>query len=365
MSPSQWSWLRLRWRRFDGWLVFACVMVLLALAQLLDPRRPPVVDTVVLDWLGHHLNGGLGMALLQVYRLSGVGFTAVLVMVALIYLVLKRWWNDLALLSTSTAGILVIIDLWLKPLFDRARPHEKLLHLDGRSFPSGHAAGSITFYFAMVAILAAHHPRWRGPLTLAAGLWVALVWLSTLFARAHWPTDLLAGGAVGLAWLTVCLAIWRGQRQTPSPPQGRVTPGSPLPWMSSIAPLGLAQLRGLRSAPALSPDQRAELRAELTALVARCTWFTIGVMAPSASTAVQALRTTETALGWPPIATLEGDSADGDAAGTVFLKANQRTGTAQLRQEAGLGEGLLITGHNPEDPSHEDTWGPLPLDLFA
>jgi undecaprenyl-diphosphatase len=38
---------------------------------------------------------------------------------------------------------------------------------------------------------------------------VALVWLSTLYARAHWPTDLVAGGAVGLAWLTICLTFWR------------------------------------------------------------------------------------------------------------------------------------------------------------
>ena len=364
MSPFQWSWLQLRWRRFDGWLVLACVIVLLGLAQLLDPRRPPEVDTTVLDWLGQHLQGGLGIALVQVYRLSGVGFTAVLVLSALIYLLIKRWWNDLRLLATASAGILVIIDLWLKPLFDRARPHEKLLHVDGRSFPSGHAAGSITFYFAMVAILAAHHPRWRGPLTLAAGLWVALVWLSTLFARAHWPTDLVAGGAVGLAWLTVCLAIWRGQRLSPRP-QGRVIAGFALPWMSSIAPYGLDQLRGLRSAPALNPDQRAQLRAQLSPLVARCAWFTIGVMAPSAAAAVQALRSAEMALGWSPIATVEAGSADSEAAGTVFLKANQRTGTALLRQEAGLGEGLLITGHNPEDPSLEDTWGPLPLDLFA
>jgi len=43
----------------------------------------------------------------------------------------------------------------------------------------------------------------------------------------------------------------------------------------------------------------------------------------------------------------------------------QRTGTYLLRQEDGLGEGLLITGHHSGDPSVEGTWGPLPLDLFA
>jgi hypothetical protein len=56
----------------------------------------------------------------------------------------------------------------------------------------------------------------RRPLVVAASLWISLVWLSTLVARAHWPSDLLAGGAVGTAWLTLCLALWRSQRHPQS-----------------------------------------------------------------------------------------------------------------------------------------------------
>jgi hypothetical protein len=51
-------------------------------------------------------------------------------------------------------------------------------------------------------------------------------------------------------------------------------------------------------------------------------------------------------------------------AGSAFLKGNQNTGRFQLRPESGLGEGLLISGHNLADPSAEDTWGPLPLNFF-
>ena len=55
-------------------------------------------------------------------------------------------------------------------------------------------------------------------LLVVAGLWVLLVWLSTLYARAHWPTDLLAGGGVGLAWLVVCIATWRQPPSLPPSP---------------------------------------------------------------------------------------------------------------------------------------------------
>lgn len=198
------------------WIVLTCcVLGVWALSAAVDPRQPPAFDEAILDWLGGHLRGPVGEALLQVYRVSGVGVTAVLVFIALTYLLLKRWWTDLRLLVMATAGILAIVDLWLKPFFDRARPHEKLLIVDGRSFPSGHAAGAIAFYGAMLVILGAHHPRLRRALAALACLWVSLVWLSTLYARAHWPTDLLAGGCVGLAWLTVCLTFWR---QRPGPP---------------------------------------------------------------------------------------------------------------------------------------------------
>ncbi|MFN9631566.1 MAG: phosphatase PAP2 family protein [Cyanobacteriota bacterium] len=194
----------------DGLILVLCLAVLIPLGILVtSSEEAPALDQVALDGLGRLLAGPVATGLLQVYRLSGVGFTAVLVVVALVFLLLKRWWNDLKLLVLSTAGILAIVDLWLKPFFDRARPHAKLLAVDGRSFPSGHAAGSIAFYFAMVAILSLHYPHLRRPLLVGASVWVAMIWLSTLIARAHWPSDLLAGGVVGLAWLTICLAFWR------------------------------------------------------------------------------------------------------------------------------------------------------------
>lgn len=125
----------------------------------------------------------------------------------------------------------------------------------------------------------------------------------------------------------------------------------------------LIGLRGLRTAPALDQAACAALRQELEAALAGCDWFTIGVMAPDAACAVAALRACEQACGWTPLQGADPASAP-EAAGPVFLKGNQRNGTYLLRREAGLGEGLLITGHSQLDPEAEDTWGPLPLNFF-
>jgi hypothetical protein len=114
----------------------------------------------------------------------------------------------------------------------------------------------------------------------------------------------------------------------------------------------------------LSLEQRQQLKQELVQALARCQWFTVGVMAPGEAEALAALRALESALGWSALAAAS-EPAVIAAGHSVFLKGNQRTGTYLLRQEDGLGEGLLITGHHHEDASVEGTWGPLPLDLFA
>jgi len=93
------------------------------------------------------------------------------------------------------------------------------------------------------------------------------------------------------------------------------------------------------------------------------------VMAADAAAAVACLRQWETALGWSPLAASAADPTSQGPSGSaqpgpVFLKGNQRTGTFLLRREEGLGEGVLISGQNPEGSGAGETWGPLPLDLF-
>lgn len=125
--------------------------------------------------------------------------------------------------------------------------------------------------------------------------------------------------------------------------------------------LTLADLRSLRSAPPLDVDQRRWLARELQDRLAACSWCTVGIMAPEATVAIGVLRELEACLGWAPLA-LGGEPLP---EGPVFLKGNQNTGTALLRAETGLGEGVLISGHDAPDPSQDETWGPLPLDFFT
>ena len=212
------NWLRALgpWR-----LAFAVLTaVLIAWAgPLLALQRHPSFDLAVLRGVHQLIPEALGPLLLRVYQFSGVHLTAVLVLAVLIFLALKRFWAELVCLVVGTGGILLIVDRWLKPLFDRRRPTGRLLEdISGRSFPSGHAAGSVVFYFLTCCLLSAHYPRLRKPLFALSSCWVGLVWLSTLYCRAHWLSDIAAGAAVGYVWLSFCLAgftVWeRSSRST-------------------------------------------------------------------------------------------------------------------------------------------------------
>ena len=122
----------------------------------------------------------------------------------------------------------------------------------------------------------------------------------------------------------------------------------------------LSDLARLRGAPELTPDTSDRLRSELRMAMAQASWFTVGVMAPSAAKALEALRALERSQDWETMNVVENTADEGP----VFLKANQKGGSVRIRIEHGLGEGVLISGHGDDDSIPSTTWGPLPLDFF-
>ena len=122
----------------------------------------------------------------------------------------------------------------------------------------------------------------------------------------------------------------------------------------------LFDLNSLRSAPKLSKKKIKKLLEELEARILNADWLTIGIMANSDVDAISAL--TSISKKYPRIKFLELDSLHAD--GSVFLKANQKTGNVFIRSENGLGEGILLTCQYDENSKESCTFGPFPLDFF-
>ena len=123
----------------------------------------------------------------------------------------------------------------------------------------------------------------------------------------------------------------------------------------------LIDLISYRVAPKLNNSQVKKLFGELEANISRADWITIGIMAPSDIKAVDALQSISNKY----YSIKFGDLDSLHAKGSVFLKANQKTGNVFVRSENGLGEGILITCQYDENSTEAHTFGPLPLDFFT
>ena len=122
----------------------------------------------------------------------------------------------------------------------------------------------------------------------------------------------------------------------------------------------LVDLNVLRTAPELSNSQIKKISEELERNIFNADWLTVGIMAPYDTKAIEALKSISKK--YSRIKFLELDSLH--ANGSVFLKANQKTGNVYVRSENGLGEGILITCQYDDDTKESYTFGPLPLDFF-
>ena len=122
----------------------------------------------------------------------------------------------------------------------------------------------------------------------------------------------------------------------------------------------LVDLNVLRTAPQLSNSQVKKILEELEANIFNADWITIGIMAPSDTKAIEALKSITERYSSIKFDNLESLHADG----SVFLKGNQKTGNVFIRSENGLGEGILLTCQYDNQSKESSTFGPLPLDFF-
>lgn len=180
-------------------------------------------DEAVLRWVATRHTPALNGTMLEITALGTGTVVMMIVSVAALFLTLTKHKYSALLLLVATAGGL-LLDLLLKLRFDRPRPHIFTWGAQAvaSSFPSGHAM-SATIVYSTVAYLAARLQKrlWVRWLTMAIALLVILaICSSRVYLGVHYPSDVLAGVIIGLAWAGFCMATLEGiqrfsQRRAP------------------------------------------------------------------------------------------------------------------------------------------------------
>lgn len=133
---------------------------------------------------------------------------------------LRRDWRAALLLAGLTLSGRLLVDLQ-KGATARLRPdvQDHVAALHSYAFPSGHAANTV-MVFLCLALLLPETARGRRIAAWAAAALALAVGLSRLMLGVHWPSDVAAGWAFGLAWTLLLLRLF-------SAPPTDCSPASP------------------------------------------------------------------------------------------------------------------------------------------
>jgi undecaprenyl-diphosphatase len=225
--------------------------------------RTQAFDDAVMHWVAAHRVPWLEEAMLEITFLGTGLVVVVMVGIAALFLWLTRHRYSAVLLLVATGGGILLNNV-LKLGFARPRPtvFSWGTHVMTSSFPSGHAMSAAVVY-GTVAYLAARleHGRLARAVTLlAAGVLILLICASRLYLGVHYPSDIIAGIVVGVAWAGFCMAMLEvaqrfGRRHAPGEiaadekPPAEPTPLSPPREPADAGPPPTAFASGTRPRP--------------------------------------------------------------------------------------------------------------------
>ena len=189
-------------------------LIAVAVESAWDPFRK--VDERTASYLHDHA-AGHPLVIRTLLRVSDIGGpTPCRVLVALVAVVLwVRGARRLALWAASTMLAGAVLDVGLKTLVDRTRPHlpNPFAHAPGASFPSGHAMTSALAAGIVVLVLLPLLGRaGRVAAWTVAALAVFAVGYSRVALGVHWVTDVVGAWLLAVALLAASVSAFQTWR---------------------------------------------------------------------------------------------------------------------------------------------------------
>ncbi|MYZ47859.1 phosphatase PAP2 family protein [Propylenella binzhouense] len=179
----------------------AIILALRNPANLSDPLGPRWFEEMMRD----------------VTALGSTFFITLSAVLVVVYLLMIRKRGAALMVLFSVAGG-TLLSFSLKRVFERSRPdlvpHGAEVYT--ASFPSGHATLSAVTFLTLGVLLTRLEPKRRLKvffLAVSVGL-TLIVGGSRIYLGVHWPTDILAGWALGSAWAMFVwlVALWLQRR---------------------------------------------------------------------------------------------------------------------------------------------------------
>jgi undecaprenyl-diphosphatase len=190
-------------------LFLATLTLFVGIADQIVLEHKNNFDQAVSGYIQSFTSAGMTktMSVVTFFGSANFLFPAYLVLIAF-YIIRKksRIALDITMVGLSSTFILFLF----KDIFRRHRPLDPLVsNVTGFSFPSGHSFSSFTF-FGLLIYIAWHSDikrKWKIIISALLVLFAATIAFSRVYLRVHFPSDVVAGFCLSVAWLMLSLAI--------------------------------------------------------------------------------------------------------------------------------------------------------------
>jgi membrane-associated phospholipid phosphatase len=136
------------------------------------------------------------------------------IVISLALLRVRRWRSVTYFLLTVAGGGL--INRIAKLLLHRVRPSLwEYTPVPDFSFPSGHAMSSMLFVAALVVLM--WGSRWCWAVVAAGSLFVVAIGWTRLYLGVHYPSDIVAGWMMAIAWAGLVRVVVKPQLTLANP----------------------------------------------------------------------------------------------------------------------------------------------------
>jgi undecaprenyl-diphosphatase len=196
-----------RFLRQHGWRllpVFVGLLVpMLLFGSLVHEYREDGIlpfDKPVLLWVHQQASPAIDQFFVTISDLGYLWGVVPANIAILLVLVLRKRYRE-GLFWALAVGGSALLNLGVKSHYMRGRPDlwQSVVTETSFSFPSGHAMGSATLATAL--ILLTWRTRWQWPALVLLPAFALTVGAARIYLGVHYPSDILAGFAVAVAWV--------------------------------------------------------------------------------------------------------------------------------------------------------------------
>jgi membrane-associated phospholipid phosphatase len=138
--------------------------------------------------------------------------------VAIVVALIRRHHLRVVLFLLTTIELSGAVAQLGKNLVGRPRPPGALIMAESSAFPSGHAVAVMAGVLTLLTLAAATlTPRRRAVAIALGAVLVIVIGAARVILNAHYPSDVVAGWALGYLWYIVCLLAIRPGKHNPKP----------------------------------------------------------------------------------------------------------------------------------------------------